>query len=160
QHHVRHERRLGHELLMDTDEQIVPREPLLDPVLVGRHRHRIGVLNDERADGATALQNFAFAGQDCTNAGLIEHPYSAIPNVEPLNQRLVEAKNVGTDVKRTAAFVLPGTRHRRDTASGVHVSGAVALARKTIAEPEEGALVLADEPRERLDCLDGRSGYG
>src|SRR4029079_16306841 len=26
QHHVRHERRLGHELLMDTDEQIVPCE--------------------------------------------------------------------------------------------------------------------------------------
>ena len=52
QHHVRHLRGLGHELLVDADEQIVARKAALDLVLVGRNRHRIGVLDDQRREPA------------------------------------------------------------------------------------------------------------
>ena len=60
--------------------------------------------------------------------------------------------------KRAAALVLPGAGDRRDAACRVHVGRAVARAREAVAEAEEGALVVADEPGEFLDGLDRRAG--
>ena len=56
QHDVGHLRRLGHELLVHADEQILAREAALDPFLVGRDRHRIGVLDEHRRDRRSAAQ--------------------------------------------------------------------------------------------------------
>src|SRR5262245_13453624 len=72
-HNVRHLRCLRLELLMDADEQILASEALLDLVLVGRNRNRIGVLDDQRLNGTTALQRLALAGEDRADARLVKH---------------------------------------------------------------------------------------
>src|SRR5512132_3756645 len=44
-YHICHLSRLGHELLMNADEQILAGKAFLDLVLIWRNRHRIGVLD-------------------------------------------------------------------------------------------------------------------
>ena len=73
QHDVGHLRRLGHELLVHADEQVVARKAALDLRLVGRDRHRIGVLDEQRVDRRPALQGLAVAGQNRADARLVEH---------------------------------------------------------------------------------------
>ena len=45
QHDVGHLGRLGHELLMDADEQVLAGKAALDQLLLGRDRDRVGVLD-------------------------------------------------------------------------------------------------------------------
>src|SRR6516162_3119554 len=71
QHHIRHECRLGHELLVHTDKEIVTRESPLDLALIGRNRNWIGVLDNERMNGTAALQPITLTRQDGTNTRLI-----------------------------------------------------------------------------------------
>ena len=92
QHDVGHLRRLGHELLVHAGEQIVAGKAVLDLVLIGRNRHRVGVLDDHRRDRRAAVQRLAVAGQDRADARLIEHAHRAIPDIEPFDHRLVELK--------------------------------------------------------------------
>ena len=128
QHHVRHQCRLGHELFVHTDEQIIACEAALDLVLVGRNRHRIGVLDDKRMNLPAALQHFALAGQNCTDARLVEHAHRPVPNVEPFNQRLVELEYVCADMEGATTLILPSACHRRNAACCVHVRCTVARA--------------------------------
>ena len=83
QHDVGDFRGVGHELLVHADEQIVAREAALDHLLVGRDRHRIGVLDQQRRDRAAALQRFLVAGQDRADARLVEHADRRVAQVEP-----------------------------------------------------------------------------
>ena len=46
QHDVGHLRRLGHELLVHADEQVLAREAGLHLALLGRDLHRVGVLDE------------------------------------------------------------------------------------------------------------------
>src|SRR5262245_61071855 len=130
--HICHLAWLRHELLMNADEQILASKALLDPVLIGRNRDRIGVLDDQRLNGTTALQRLLLAGQDPADARLVKHAHRAVTNVEALDQGLVELKNVSADMKRAAPFVLPGPRHGRDTTCRVHICRAVARAREAV----------------------------
>ena len=67
QHDVGHLRRLGHELLVHRDEQILAGKAAAHQILLRRHRHRIGVLDQHRLDRATAVQRFGIAGQDAAD---------------------------------------------------------------------------------------------
>ena len=58
-HHIRHLRGLRHELLVDTDEEIIASKTLLHLGLVRRNGNRIGVLDNERVNRTTALQYVA-----------------------------------------------------------------------------------------------------
>src|SRR5215510_1666925 len=108
--HICHQSRLRHELLMTADEQILAGKAFLDLALIGRDRDRIGVLDDQRLNGTTTLQRLSLAGQNPADPRLIKHAHRAVTNVEALDQGLVELKNVGADMKRTAPFVLPRSR--------------------------------------------------
>ena len=72
QHDVGHLGRLGHELLVHRDEQILPRETLPHQCLLRRHRHRIGVLDQHRLDRPAALQRFRITRKNASDPGLIE----------------------------------------------------------------------------------------
>ena len=61
-------------------------------------------------------------------------------------------------MQRAAALVRPGPGDGGNAQRGVHVRGAVALAGEAVAEPEERALVAADQRRERFDIVDGEPG--
>ena len=64
QHEVGGLGRLGHELLVHADEQILAREALLDAGLVRRDRHRIGVLDQHRRYRRPIEQRIRIAAQD------------------------------------------------------------------------------------------------
>ena len=57
-------RGLGHELLVHADEQILARKAALDPLLLGRDRDRVGVLDEQRRDRRPARERIALAAQD------------------------------------------------------------------------------------------------
>ena len=97
--HIRHLRRLRHELLVHTDEEVVAGETALNLGLIRCDGNRIGILDDKRVNGTTALQYGHLAGQDCSDARLIEHAHRIVANIEPLNQCFVELKNISADVK-------------------------------------------------------------
>ena len=90
EHDVGHLRCLGHELLVHRDEQILAGEPLAHQPLLGRHRHRIGVLDQHRLDWPAALQRLGIAGQDAADLRLIEHPRRGIDRVVAFNDGFVE----------------------------------------------------------------------
>ena len=56
QHDIGEFRRLGHELLVHADEEILARQTLLHLVLVGRDGSRVGVLDDHRLDRRAACE--------------------------------------------------------------------------------------------------------
>src|SRR5215510_2236661 len=151
-------RGLRHELLMHADEKILARKPALHLRLIGTHRNRIGVLAYHRSDRRAAMKGLALPGEDCTETRLTEHPHRAIPYAKTLDQGPVEPKNVGADMEGTAALVLPGARNCRNTTRRVHVHGAIARARKAIAEAKKCALGFADQAREFLDRFHGSAG--
>ena len=162
QHHVGHPGGLGQKLLVHADEQVVAREPALDPVLVGRDRDRIGVLDEQRRDRRTAGQRIGIAAQDRADARLIEHPHRPVADVRPFDHRLVPVIDVGVVVERPAPFVLPRAGNRRDAARRMHVGSAVARAREAVAEAEIGALGVAHQAGEFFDGRDvaSRDGRG
>ena len=143
---------------MHADEQVLARKAAPHLLLIGRDHHRIGVLDQHRLDRAAALQRLGLAGQHGADARLIEPPHASIARVEPLDQRPVELVDAAAGMQRAAALVRPGARDGGNAERGVHVRRAVALAREAVAEPEERALVAADQRRERLDVLDGEPG--
>jgi hypothetical protein len=55
-HDVGHRSRFGHELLMHRHEQVFAGKALSHQRLFGRHRHRVGVLDQHRLDRRSALQ--------------------------------------------------------------------------------------------------------
>src|SRR5262249_1786566 len=107
-------------------EKVFARKSAFYLRLIRTNRHRICVLNDHGGDRRTTVQCFPITGEDRTDAGLVEHTYGPIPDVEPLGQGLVELEDVRTDVERTTPFVLPSARDRGDAAGSMHVRGTVA----------------------------------
>src|SRR3979490_1532551 len=61
--------------------------------------------------------------------------------------------------ERATAFVLPGTRHRRDTQRRMHLGRAVAAACEAVAETKERALCLTDEASESFNLLNRHARY-
>ena len=151
---VGHLGRRRHELLVHDGEQIVARKTLLDEALLGADLHGVLVLNEERADGRTAAQIALIAIQDRADAAHVEHADAVVPEVVPLDQRLVPMIDAAVVVEGAAALVQPRAGHAGDRHGRVHVVGAVALARETVAEPQERLRRRTDHAGERLDLLD------
>src|SRR5262249_42381734 len=80
-----------------------------------------------------------------------------VANIEALDQRFVELKNICADVEGASTLVLPRTGDSRNATGSVHVRCTVARTRKPIAEPEESSLVLADQLRKLLDGFNRRA---
>ena len=144
-HDIGHRSCFGHELLMHRDEQIFARKALTHQRLFRRDGHGIGVLDQHRLDGA-ALQGFGIAGQDAADLGLVEPACGAVDRIVALDDGFVELPDPGIVEESAAAFILPGARHRGDAQRRMHLRRTVAAAGKAVAEAEEGALGLAEQP--------------
>ena len=154
QYDIGHLRGLGHELFMHRREQVFARKTLSHERLLGRDRHRIGVLDQHRLDRTAAAQRLGITGQDAADLGLIKQPRRMIDRVVTLDDGLIEMPERVIVEERAATFILPGTGHRRYAQRRMHLRGAVAAAGKAIAEAEEGALGFADRAGKGLDLLD------
>jgi hypothetical protein len=82
-------RGVGHELLVYADEQIVAGKAALDGVLIGRDRNRIGILNEHRGHRRAAEQRFAVAGEDRTDARLVEHADRRVAQIAGFDHAIV-----------------------------------------------------------------------
>ena len=151
EHDVGEFRRLGHELLVDAGEEILPRQPLLHLRLVGCDRGRIGVLHEQHLDRRAALEVISVAQQHRADAALVKNADAALLDVEALDHRLVDAIHAAVRMEGTAALMLPRARHHRNAGDRMHVGRPVARAREAIADAEVAPLRLADECREGLD---------
>ena len=160
QHHVGHLRRRRHELLVHAHEQVLAGEAGLHLALLGRHLHRVHVLDEQRRDRRAALDVVGIAGQHRADARLVEHAHARVGDVEALDQRLVPVVDGAVVVEAAAALVEPGAGDGRNAQRRVHVVGAVARAGKAVAEPEIGARRRADHLGEGLDLGDGQAGDG
>ena len=72
QHDIGEFRRFGHELLVHAGEQILARQSLLHLGLVGRHRGRIGVLDDHRHHRRPASEVIGIVQQRRPDAALVD----------------------------------------------------------------------------------------
>ena len=73
QHDVGQLRRVGHELLVDADEQVVAqRSPARTLAAFGSDRHRVGVLDQHRVDRRPAAERVTLADQDRADPRLVE----------------------------------------------------------------------------------------
>ena len=160
QHDVGHQRRLGHELLVHADEEVVAGKAPLHELLLRRDRDRVGVLDQHRGHRRAVQQRLGIAGEHAADLRLVELAHGGVAHVEALDQGLAPVVDRAVVVEGAAALVLPGAGDRRDAGGGVHVDDAVALAPEAVAEAEEGALRRADEPREGLDLVDRKAGDG
>ena len=160
QHHVGHLRRRRHELLVHGDEQVLAREAGLHLALLGRHLHRVHVLDEERRDRRAVLDVVGVAGQHRADARLVEHAHLRVGDVEALDQRLVPVIDGAVVVEAAAALVQPRAGDRGNAQRGMHVVGAVARAGEAVAQPEVGLRRGADHFREGLDLGDGQAGDG
>ena len=157
QHDVGNRRRLGHHLLVDADEEVLAGEAALDLRLLGRDRHRVGVLDQHRRHRRAAEQRLFLAAEDRADPRLVELAHLRVGDVEALDHRLVEAVDAAIVVEGAAALVLPGPGDAGDRGGGVHVHLPVPRPREAIAEPEEGAPGRPDGAREALDLRDARA---
>ena len=112
QHDVGVGRRVGHELLVDAQEQVVAREAAVHQRRFRRHHRRVGVLHQHRHDRRAAGKRRAVAGEDRADPRHVEHPHRGIAHVEPLDQRLVPMVDVAVGIERAAALVPPTRRSR------------------------------------------------
>jgi hypothetical protein len=147
-------RRLGHELLLAGDEEVVPGEALVDLVQLGRDAHRVGVLDEEGGDPGAALQVVRIVHQDRADAGLVEEAGRRVHDVEALDRRFVPVVEVAHVVEAAAALGLPGALDDGQAGGGVHDGGTVAGPGEAEAEANPGGPGAAVEPGERLDLLD------
>ncbi len=108
--------------------------------------------------GGPPISAALIAGQNRADARLVEHADLGVAQIGALDHAVVEMEHAAVVVEGAAAFELPGAGDRGDAARRVHVDRAVARAREAVAEPEEGALVVADQPREGLDGLGRAAG--
>lgn len=67
-------RRLGHELLVDHEEQVLARQPLMDVCLIGGDGRGIGVLDEHRLDRRPVLESAFVAAKDRADLGHVERP--------------------------------------------------------------------------------------
>ena len=125
QHDVGPARRLGHELLVHCDEQVVPPEAAADAVAVRAHGHRVLVLDQHGMDLRPVAEFRPVSGEHAADAAHVEHADRRVDPVQSLNERLVELIDRPVGPERTAALVLPGAGDGRQTGHGVHVRRSV-----------------------------------
>ena len=128
QHDVGHRCGLGHELLMDANEQVIAGEALANESQFGGDDHRIGILDEQRGDRRPVAEIAAVAGQDWADAGLVEDAGRSVENIEPFDQGKVEREEAMVRLERTTAFVLPRAGHRRQASYREQLRRAVARA--------------------------------
>ena len=151
-------RRLGHELLVHGDEQVLALKAAADLVLIGRDRGRVGALHEQRLDRRAALERVGLAAEDRADARLIERAGFRIAELGAFEQALVEMEDGVAVVEGAAAFVLPRPSYRGDAGRGMHVRRAVAAAREAVAEAEICALPRADDMGELFDVVGRQTG--
>ncbi len=83
---VGHARRVGQELLVHGDEQVVAREAPVHLAEVGRDAHRVGVLDQQRVDRPAAGERVGLADQDRADPRLVEQADRRIAGVQALDQ--------------------------------------------------------------------------
>ena len=98
------------------------------------------------------------AGQDRADARLVEHADRGIAHVDAFDHGRVEVEDAAVVVERAAAFERQAPVTAAMQLAACMLSGAVARARKAVAEPEKGALALADQAGEGLDRRDRAAG--
>ena len=145
---------------MHGDEQVLAREAGLHLALLGRHLHRVHVLDEERRHLRAVLDVGGIAGEHRADARLVEHAHFRVGDVEALDQRLVPVIDGAIVVEAAAALVQPGAGDRGNAQRGMHVVGAVAGAGEAVAQPEIGARRGAHHLRKGLDLGDGQAGDG
>ena len=151
QNDVGHAGRIGHDLLVDDGEKVFAGKPAPHHVLVGRHHHRIGVLDEQRRHGRTAEQRFGFAGQHRADARLVEPPGGRVAQVQPFDQSLVPAEHAGIRMQGAAALVSPAAQDHRDRTHRMQRHRSVARPCKTVADAEERFRALAEQPGQGFD---------
>ena len=144
---------LGHELLVDADEQVVAQEAFAHLGRFRRHHHRVGVLDEHPLDRTAVGPVERIAGQDRADPRLVEHTGGPVHRVQPPDQGEIDRKDVGVRIERPAAMVAPLAGDGRDAGHGVHVGRAVARTREPVADPHIGALGPSVERGEGLDLL-------
>ncbi len=157
---IGHLGRLGHELLVDDGEQVLTPEPLPGEGVIGSDHHGIGVLDQQRLDGAAALERVGIAGEDGADAAHIELAHIGLFERGAGDLGFVEAPGAGIGMEGAAAAMFPCAQHGGDAQRGVHVGGAIALAREAIAQAEIGARVFAQQLGEGFDLLHRQAGDG
>ena len=155
QNEIGHGGRFGHELLVDDREEILAGKTLLHLLLLRRDGDRIGVLDEQRRHRPLVAQGVGFTEQNVADPRLIELADRAVDHIEALDHRFPQAEGAGIRVESAAAPVLPRAKHGGDAQGRMHVHRAVALAGEAIAQPEEGAALLAQKACDSLD-LRGR----
>ena len=155
QHDVGEPRRVGQELLVNADEQIVAGEATLHARRVGRDNGGIGGLNQHRPHRRAAPQRVRVARENWPGARLVEHANLRIDGVETLNQAPVEAVDAGTVMHGSATAHLPLAAHRRQAAHRVDVRRAIARARKAVTDADQRPFRLAIKFGERFDLRRG-----
>ena len=157
QHDIGHRRRLGHELLVDADEEIVAGEASRTLFGVRADHHRVGVLDQHRRHRRPVAE---IAASPVSTGPMRDWSSIAdrrVEHVEPLDQRAVERIEPAIAVERAAAAMLPGAGHRRQAGDRVQLRRTVARAGEAVADADEAALGAAIEPGE-ID--DRRRGTG
>ena len=153
QHDVGHRRGLGHELLVDADEQVVAGKALTHETEFRGDHHRIGILDEECGNRRAVAEVAAVAGQHRADARLVEDAGRRVEHVEPFEQGAVERHQPVVRLQRAAALVLPGAGHGRQAGHREELCRAVARARKAVADADIAPLRAAVEPREIDDRL-------
>ena len=81
--------RVGHELLMHDQKEILALEAFDDLALLGRDIGWIGVLHQHGSDRRATVQRFGVTGQHPADLRLVEPAQARIKVFTPLEQRLV-----------------------------------------------------------------------
>src|SRR5262249_40736229 len=121
-------------------------------------RPRLAVRSQPPRPRRAAGECIAIAAQYRADARLIEHADGSIDHVKAFDHGAIPVIDRAIVVEGPAAFVSPGPNHRRNATCGMHVGCTVARAREAVAQPEEGALALADQPGKGFDRFDVAAG--
>ncbi len=159
QHDIGELRRVGHELFVYRDEQVVPQESTFHQPLFRCDVHRIGVLDQHGRHRAAMAQRLGIAGQDPADLRLVEHAHIGVVECGTDKFALVQFEDVIVGMKCTAAFVFPRAQHRGDRSGRMDRHRAVALAGKAVTEAEIALWRRTNELGKRLDFLDGKPCY-
>ena len=115
--------RLGQELLVDAQEQVLPRETLVHQVELGAHHRGIRVLDEHGRDGRPAVERLGIAGQDRPEPRLVERADRPVHAIQALDEAAIRAGRGPSGRRprpRPGAATRPSPREARDR---VHLRG-------------------------------------
>ena len=147
-----------HELLVDAQEQVVPRQPGAHRAAVRRHLGGIGVLDQHRRDRRTTFQRAGRAGQHRADARLVERADRRIGKIEAVGEVQIQAPVLQPGIEGAAALLLPRAGEGRQAAHGVHGDGPVARPGEAEAEAQEAPPGPAVQPGEVDNVLFRQAG--